>query len=243
MKVRCICYEQCRKREAYCLWVVWWKIQSLKLAATSSTEDTTLLWAICRVGSRVAQFEHAPAIDVIKRYDSPETLFYCDPPYVHDSRTDSNAYAYEMTDAEHRKLAQVLHTVRGKVALSGYHCDLMEELYSDWHRIEAPIKLCHSTKQPRQEILWANYELAENLECLSQQLQQTSLKHLLNEPLAVWADSAVSQPLKETFLALRFAAESAEENENDSEDSWKALIDVPWHLLCITYVFECDTMQ
>ena len=33
----------------------------------------------------------------------------------------------------------------------------------------------------------------------------------------VLEDSAVSQPLKETFLALRFAAESVEEGENDTE--------------------------
>ena len=27
------------------------------------------------------QIENAPAIEVIRRYDSPGTLFYCDPPY------------------------------------------------------------------------------------------------------------------------------------------------------------------
>lgn len=32
------------------------------------------------------QIEHDLAINVIRRYDSPETLFYCDPPYPHDSR-------------------------------------------------------------------------------------------------------------------------------------------------------------
>ena len=32
------------------------------------------------------QIENAPAPTVIRRYDSPETLFYCDPPYVHESR-------------------------------------------------------------------------------------------------------------------------------------------------------------
>ncbi len=128
------------------------------------------------------QIEHSLAIDVIKRYDSKETLFYVDPPYVHDSRTDSNAYAYEMTDGEHRKLAHVLHNVNGKVALSGYHCRLMEELYSDWRYIEAPIKMCHSTKQPRQEVLWVNYELVEENQC---EVQQTSLNQFFNESLAM----------------------------------------------------------
>ncbi|HAX77218.1 MAG TPA: DNA methyltransferase, partial [Cyanobacteria bacterium UBA11372] len=64
------------------------------------------------------QIEHAPAIEVIKRYDSEETLFYLDPPYPHDSRGDSKAYAYEMTDQEHIELAKILHSVKGKVALS-----------------------------------------------------------------------------------------------------------------------------
>ena len=114
------------------------------------------------------QIENAPALEVIKRYDSPETLFYCDPPYVHESRSDTNAYAFEMSDDEHRALAQVLHNVKGKVALSGYQCNLMDELYGDWHYIKAPSKKAHSTntrpdavKQMRVECLWINYSLEQ----------------------------------------------------------------------------------
>lgn len=104
------------------------------------------------------QIENAPAIDVIKRYDSEQTLFYCDPPYPHASRGDSKAYAYEMTDDEHRALAAVLRSVKGKVALSSYQCDLMDELYGDWYRVSAPAKHAHSIKQLREETLWTNYE-------------------------------------------------------------------------------------
>ena len=32
------------------------------------------------------QIENRPATDVIALYDDKETLFYCDPPYPHDSR-------------------------------------------------------------------------------------------------------------------------------------------------------------
>ncbi|MBN1487412.1 MAG: DNA adenine methylase [Anaerolineae bacterium] len=112
------------------------------------------------------QIENAPAIEVIQRYDSPETLFYCDPPYIHESRSDTNAYAYEMTDDGHYELAEVLHNVDGKVALSGYHSELMSELYGDWEYIEAPVKKAHSTntgidnsKHNRTEVLWVNYNV------------------------------------------------------------------------------------
>jgi DNA adenine methylase len=107
------------------------------------------------------QIENAPAIEVIQRYDSPETLFYCDPPYVHESRGDSKAYGYEMTNDEHRELARVLHQIEGKVAISGYQCDLMDELYGDWQCSIAPTKFAHSIKQPRTEALWTNYQPSE----------------------------------------------------------------------------------
>ncbi len=103
------------------------------------------------------QIENAPAIEVIRRYDSAETLFYCDPPYPHDSRGDSRAYGFEMTDDDHRELASVLHSVKGLVALSSYHSPLMDKLFADWYAIEAPAKMAHSVKSLRQEILWTNY--------------------------------------------------------------------------------------
>lgn len=114
------------------------------------------------------QIENKPAIDVIRRYDSKETLFYCDPPYPHSSRGDSNAYGYEMTDDEHRELAKVLHEVEGKVALSSYGCRLMEELYGDWYCINEQTKNCHSVKSPRIETLWVNYDVQKEVGCLPQ---------------------------------------------------------------------------
>lgn len=121
------------------------------------------------------QIEHAPALDVIGRYDSPYTLFYCDPPYPHAARGDSHAYAYEMNDDDHRALAQVLHQVQGKVAISGYQCALYDELYGDWEMVSAPTKQAHSIKQPRTEILWINYTLSSKQEGMQwQPSQQTS---------------------------------------------------------------------
>jgi DNA adenine methylase len=103
------------------------------------------------------QIENRPALDVIRLYDSPDTLFYCDPPYPHSSRGDSKAYRYEMTDEDHVALAECLRKIEGKAAVSGYRCELLDTLYSDWRRIEAPNRICHSVKKMRQEVLWTNY--------------------------------------------------------------------------------------
>ncbi len=103
------------------------------------------------------QIENRPAIDVIQKYDSPRTFFYCDPPYVHESRTDKRAYGFELDEEQHRELAVVLRKCKGKVALSGYECSLMSELYSDWKCHKASAKLCHSSKRIRRETLWTNY--------------------------------------------------------------------------------------
>jgi DNA adenine methylase len=62
-----------------------------------------------------------------------------------------------MTDIEHEELAEVLHQVKGKVAISSYRCDLMDRLYRDWNCVEAPAKRCHSVKKWRTEALWINY--------------------------------------------------------------------------------------
>ena len=105
------------------------------------------------------QIEHAPAIEVIQRYDSVDTLHYLDPPYSHDARTDINAYAHEMTERQHRELAHVLRTVQGKVAVSGYQSPLMDELYTGWFCSIGPEKQIPSSKAPRREMLWTNYDV------------------------------------------------------------------------------------
>jgi DNA adenine methylase len=107
------------------------------------------------------QIENRPALDVIRLYDSKETLFYCDPPYIHATRGDAKAYGHEMNDDQHRELADVLNSVKGKVALSNYDCGLMDSLYPSpgWRKLMSAEKTIHSTKGKRTEILWTNYHL------------------------------------------------------------------------------------
>ena len=106
------------------------------------------------------QIENRPAVQVIRLYDSPATLFYCDPPYIHDTRGDSKAYGHEMTDTQHAQLAEVLNCVHGKVAISNYPCELMDILYPvpKWRKTVAAARTNHATKGQRTEVLWTNYD-------------------------------------------------------------------------------------
>jgi len=103
------------------------------------------------------QIENRPAVDFIRLYDGAETLFYCDPPYLHSTRGDAKAYGFEMDTPAHLELANALHACRGKAAISGYRCDEMDTWYRQWRRFDAPVKHCHSIKKLRWESLWMNF--------------------------------------------------------------------------------------
>lgn len=103
------------------------------------------------------------AIKVIQREDSPNTLFYCDPPYVHSTRVSTKDYACEMTLDDHRRLLTALSEVEGKFMLSGYGNALYDEfaIKNGWRRENHEIDCKASsakTKPKRLESLWMNYE-------------------------------------------------------------------------------------
>jgi len=98
--------------------------------------------------------ENRPAIEVILQHDSSETLHYVDPPYVFSTRDSGTDYAHEMTDDQHERLAEVLHEVQGMVVLSGYRCDLYDQLYSDWECVQR--KAYADGARDRVECLWLN---------------------------------------------------------------------------------------
>jgi DNA adenine methylase len=97
---------------------------------------------------RAADDEHGPAV-----------VHYCDPPYLHATRTHRGAYAREMTDDLHAELLRVLRDVRGPVLLSGYRSPLYDAGLAGWHRVEwsRPNDSGQGrTKGRRVECLWMN---------------------------------------------------------------------------------------
>lgn len=119
---------------------------------------------------RMVQIEHRPALDVIERFDTPDTLFYLDPPYVPATRR-SGEYAHEMTEADHVELVAALLDIDGMAVLSGYATPVYEPLEAaGWERVEyaahcsaaghtrgtGMIGAGSAAHQTRTECLWLN---------------------------------------------------------------------------------------
>lgn len=100
--------------------------------------------------------ENLPAEKLIPLQDSPETLFYVDPPYVMDTRSlkHRKVYANEMTDEEHLSLIELLKGVRGFVVLSGYDCELYRSALDGWARYEIGARA--QKNMERVEVVWLN---------------------------------------------------------------------------------------
>jgi DNA adenine methylase len=114
------------------------------------------------VHSRLSRvlIERMPALELIRREDTPGTLFYCDPPYLHETRTATDAYSHEMSKEEHRQLLATLLECKGKVMLSGYPSALYESALGKWrrHTFELPNNAAGGEKKRRMtEVLWCNF--------------------------------------------------------------------------------------
>lgn len=104
-----------------------------------------------------------PALDVIRTQDGPRTLFYLDPPYLHETRVNIEAYKFEMSQQDHQDLLNALLNVKGRFLLSGYRSDLYDGMaeIGGWDRVEFDIAN-HSAgpglaKRRMTECVWKNF--------------------------------------------------------------------------------------
>jgi DNA adenine methylase len=99
------------------------------------------------------------AVEVIREFDGPDTLFYLDPPYPRETRTSHNLYQHEMSQADHVELIELIVRCRGKLVISSYANDLYDRALRDWDRLEIEMPN-HAgqteVKQRRVEIVWFN---------------------------------------------------------------------------------------
>jgi len=66
--------------------------------------------------------------DVIKKYDSPSTYFYCDPPYF---KTENYYINHDFGIDTHERLANTLNSIEGRFGLSYYHFDKLDDWFPE----------------------------------------------------------------------------------------------------------------
>lgn len=135
---------------------------------SKSVQPVTRLWdkvpdAIRATMRRLknVEIECMPALALIERYRTSDTLIYCDPPYVLSTRAHKKIYAYESSDAEHLTLLDALDAHPGPVVLSGYRSQLYDERLTAWRRVERGVQ--DQKGQTRIECLWLNPVLQDRM--------------------------------------------------------------------------------
>lgn len=119
---------------------------------------------------RGVQIESRDALDILQEWDGEDVVFYCDPPYILETRKKQKYYAVEPGDDYHVQLVDVLLEVDGMVILSGYEHPIYERLrehgwmtdvYGAITSMSTTAEEHNSTKGKRAEIVYRNPRAAE----------------------------------------------------------------------------------
>lgn len=99
------------------------------------------------------QIENDDFRTILTRYDTTRTLYYCDPPYVPDTRK-SGGYRCEMTLADHEDLVKLLLGLEAMCILSGYAHPIYQPLESaGWRRLDFRTKASAAGRTRKTKLL------------------------------------------------------------------------------------------
>ncbi len=107
------------------------------------------------------QIESADALYIIRSRDSPDSFFYCDPPYYNSDMGHYKGY----TKHDFTQLLQTLAGIKGKFLLSSYPSKVLEEFTAkyNWHQEQyeqiVTVNIKSGKGKPKTEVLTANYPI------------------------------------------------------------------------------------
>ena len=110
------------------------------------------------------QVENLAFEDCLRRYDSRDTLFVCDPPYLPETRASGTRYIHECSRDDHIRLLRIARKRKAKVVICGYRNELYDDMLNDWQRTDfkGPSFAGPRTKGrklPKRVLsVWTNYE-------------------------------------------------------------------------------------
>ncbi|MGC9030097.1 MAG: DNA adenine methylase [Desulfomonilaceae bacterium] len=119
--------------------------------ASTTSKWLSILREMPMIHERImrVQIEHQDFRQLIPHYDTENTLFYLDPPYVPETRKDGG-YSCEMSLVDHAEMVDVLLGIKGMAILSGYAHPVYNKLEQNgWQRIDYSTS-CHAVGRTRQ---------------------------------------------------------------------------------------------
>jgi len=144
-------------------------IKMSRSMAGNVSEYLTAIQALRDISFRLrnVRIENLDFRELFRLYDSPSTLFYCDPPYLPDVRSH-NCYKYDMTSKDHEDFLDIVSSLKGMVIISGYESELYDKVLTNWYKISFDdcVRLNVSKrgeiKNKRTEVVWISPNACSN---------------------------------------------------------------------------------
>lgn len=166
---------------------------SREVAVANKREQFTKVYA---ERLKVTQIENNDALKVLKRCDTSDTFFYCDPPYINTHQGHYKGY----TETDYKELLETLSTIKGKFLLSGYPSEILSKYIKKqgWHcqSIEKKIAVSNRVHKTKTEVLVSNYDPSKMKKLQSKETLAGVKKTLKTSPSDILALKYIKRYVK-----------------------------------------------
>jgi len=160
-------------------------------------------------GAYPVQLVHGCAHQFLRDYDfRGRELVYCDPPYLHATRTSTRRYRFDYTEQYHIELLALLKQLPCSVILSGYPSTLYDQTLDEWRSLEIQVM---NQAGVRTEKLWFNF-VPDRMHWASYAGKNFTDRQRIKRKAANWGQryQALPPPERLAVLAAMMAVEADE---------------------------------
>lgn len=135
-------------------------------------------------------------------------LIYCDPPYLHSTRSSARRYRFDYSEQDHMALLELLKDLPCHVMVSGYPSALYDERLAQWGSVELQVM---NQAGVRTEKLWFNFT-PDRVHWASYAGRDFTHRQTVKRKAASWARRYQAMPRAERLavLAALMAVEAEE---------------------------------
>jgi DNA adenine methylase len=125
-------------------------------------------------------------------------LVYCDPPYLHGTRSSGRRYRFDYSEQDHNALLELLQRLPCQVMLSGYPSTLYDEWLGGWQSLELQVM---NQAGVRTEKLWFNFSV-DRVHWASYAGRDFTHRQAIKRKAASWGRRYQAMPRAERLAVL-----------------------------------------